>query len=116
MNTSARSGPVSGRRVDPLLLVTTVCEVAGDRFYLANLRRYVTRAGIAAAVASYDNAVLYGALMEAFNYQGVSNEAAEVFLAAHGNVEYASIASSLKSSDRLCPKLQSFEAFERCGY
>lgn len=116
MKTSVRLRPVTGRRVDPVQLVTTVCRVAGDRFYLANLRRYVTRAGIGAAVAKHDNAALYGALMEAFNYQGVSNEAAEVFLAAHGNVEYATIASTLSSAGEPCPKLQTFEAFERCGY
>jgi hypothetical protein len=54
--------------------------------------------------------------MGSFSYQGVSDAAAESYIAAHGNVTYQAIQRALKGRTKVCPKLARFAAYADCGY
>lgn len=116
MNILARRLPIGGRRVDAVALVTEVCEIAGERDYVGRLRRMLARNGIVQAVAARDNEALFAWLVDGFVYQGVSDQAARTYLARWGNVGFREIGAALVEAEGLCPKLQSFASFRRCGY
>lgn len=116
MNKPARLSPIGGKRVDPVVIVTGVCEIAGERDYLGRIRRMLARKGVTRAVADHDNEALFSWLMDGFALQGVSDQAALTFLERHGNVGFADVASGLAEPKADCPKLQSFTAFRRCGF
>jgi hypothetical protein len=54
-------------------------------------------------------------LMEAFSFQGISDHAAYTYMDRHGRVSWRNIKGTM-SGPLACPKLQSFSAFENCGY
>ncbi len=94
-------------------LVGTVCSLTGDAHLIGNrdddtklLRR---------AIKAKDTPYLFGLLMEAFSFQGISDHAAYTYMDRHGRVSWRDIKRAM-SAPLACPKLQSFVAFQNCGY
>src|SRR5258708_16155632 len=102
--------------VDPAGLVTEICRDAGGATWLRNIRRGLRKHGIPQALRDRDIARVFDWLMGAFSYQGVSDAAAEGYIAAHGNVTYLAIKRGLKGRTRVCPRLRGFKAYAGCGY
>jgi hypothetical protein len=96
-------------------IVRHICHVAGPMSMVDDLRDGQRRNGVAAAVRRHDTPALFSWLMAELSYQGIADRVAEAFIARHGNVTWADIATSVECSD-LCPKLTTFSAFNRCGF
>jgi len=116
MSHSSKQRPVSGRRVDPVELVTRICAQYGESDYLEVIRRDMVRSGIVKAVRERDSTHLYDWMMVCFNFQGVSNGVAAAYLEEHGNAQFDAVARQIKKRGSVCPKLREFDAFRRCGY
>ena len=54
--------------------------------------------------------------MDWFSFQGISDAAAEAYIAEHGNVTYAEIARALAERPCSCSKLTAFGSYVGCGY
>src|SRR6266404_4643652 len=104
------------RQVDAVALVTEVCRTVGRLNWMGEHRRRLRSSGVSHAVRDRDPRVLFDWLMGGLSYQGVSDAAAEGYIAAHGNVTYAAVEEGLRSTSSRCPKLGGFEAFVGCGY
>jgi hypothetical protein len=102
--------------VDPVGLVTEICCDGGGTTWIRDIRRGLRKHGIPQALRDRDAARVFDWLMGSFSYQGVSDAAAESYIAAHGNVTYRAIHRGLKGRRRACPKLAGFTAYSGCGY
>ena len=80
-----------GVAVDPAALVFEVCRVAGTRNWIGGQRRWLRTLGIPQALRSRNPSPLFDWLMGGLSYQGVSDAAAEGYIAAHGNVTFAAV-------------------------
>jgi hypothetical protein len=89
-----------------------VCHVAGPLALVENLR---SRRPVVRAIARHDTPALFGSLMHHMSYQGIADRAADNYIARHGNVTWADVATGL-SRRELCPKLSGYAAFKRCDY
>lgn len=108
--------PVSGRKIDPVELVTEICRLAGRKSFTRSIVRHCELSGLSKAVQKRDSPALFDWLMGYFSMQGVSDYVAASYVAEHGNAEYAHITELLAETPSPCEKLQTFEQFTGCGY
>jgi hypothetical protein len=97
-------------------MVKAICALPGNRTAIGRQQRQIRSSGLPEAVIDHDTAFLYGWLMEVFSFQGISNDNAMAYLAAHGNAEWTAIDKALPSEPPECEKLRDFAAFRACGY
>ena len=71
--------------------------------------------GLAAAIDRRHNEFLFNWMLDAFAYQGISDRAADGYMARHGHVMWRAIAALLDGLAP-CPKLQSYWTFRGCGF
>ena len=95
-------------------LVGTVCWLTGDAHLIGNRDNDDTKL-LRRAIRAKDTPYLFGLLMEAFSFQGISDQAAYAFMDRNGRVSWRDIKRGM-SRPLACPKLQSFVAFQNCGY
>lgn len=116
MSPASALKPVSGRRIDPLGLVTQICHFAGHKSFTRSLVRSCENSGLSKAIQSRDTPALFDLLMDFFSLQGVSDYVATAYVAEHGNAEYGQITELLADNPKLCGKLAGFDQFTGCGY
>jgi hypothetical protein len=97
-----------------LILIDTVCLIAGSEDLIGDRNDEPTQQ-LRAAIANHDTALLFGWLMEALSFQGISNGVALGYMERHGRVTWDQIARVL-GKKVYCPKLKSYWSFHRCGY
>jgi hypothetical protein len=96
-------------------LIADVCDIAGDPCLISDARRELAEAGVAAAIRAHRNGPIFEWLVEAANYQGVSNAAAAGYTEAHGHITYRQIADATPVRPA-CAKLTNWWHFNGCGY
>lgn len=116
MTAPVRLKPISGRKIDPVGLVTHLCQRIGRKNFTTATVRYCNNSGLTAAVRSRDTPELFDWLMDYFSMQGVSDYVATQYLNDHGNAEYTPLAKLMAEVQDPCEKLRSFDAFIGCGY
>jgi hypothetical protein len=99
-----------------IAIVTQACTLAGTPGFEARIRQELEAHGITNAVRRHSTRRLVDWSLAVTSYQGVSNHAADSYVAAHGQVRYRDIAHALARSDSPCPKLAGIDAFVGCGY
>ncbi len=97
-----------------VVLIDTVCLIAGSQDLIGDHNDEPTRR-LRAAIASHDTALLFGWLMEALSFQGISNGVAAGYMERHGRVTWRDIERSMGNQVD-CPKLKSHWSFHQCGY
>jgi hypothetical protein len=107
-----QGAPLSKRS---LKLIERVCGLAGSLTFLDDIRAELKKAGIQNAVAKYDTPTIFDWLLEAFSYQGISDQVARNYMRQHGSASWSGITASLKGSPP-CPLLQSHWHFDGCRY
>ena len=95
-------------------LVDTVCWLTGDARLIGNLDNDDTKL-LRRAIRAKDTPYLFGLLMEAFSFQGISDQVAYAYMDRHGRVSWRNIKRGM-SWPLACPKLQHYSAFKNCGY
>lgn len=95
------------------VLIDTVCLIAGSENLLGTNDKASER--LRSAIANHDTAFLYGMLVEAFSFQGISDQAAITFMVQHGRVQWEDVERSLRSAVS-CPQLKSYWAMHDCGF
>jgi hypothetical protein len=103
-------------RPQAVRLVQDLLRLDDSRRLLAKTDRASFAAGLHELVRQRDTPALYGCLMETLSFQGISDQIAADYLARHGNADWQAIRRQLRTSKSLCPKLQSFDAYEDCGF
>jgi hypothetical protein len=98
-----------------LRLIERVCGLAGSLTFLDDVRADLQKAGIQNAVAKYDTPRIFDWMLEAFSYQGISDQVARNYMRQHGSASWSEITASLKDSPP-CPLLQSHWHFDGCRY
>lgn len=83
--------------------------------YLDDLRERLDKNGVTSALARHDSAALFDWIVRLLARQGISNQAAESFLARNGSPNFRQI-SRLMESEARCPRLQSYWHFDDCGF
>jgi hypothetical protein len=101
---------------DALALVAAICAFPQNSTYLEDTIEWVWRTGITQAVADHDTPALFAWLVDGFSYQGISDQIADAYIAAHGGADWGSIKSALRRPKSRCPKLKNFEAYRGCRY
>src|SRR3569833_1093559 len=105
-------------RVEPSDRITEIfhriCLMAGSRTILEDVRKEAETTGVSAAIHNKDKAAIYDWLLTEFNFQGVSNHAAEVYLGKHGHVRWEDIEHNSQNSQ--CEHLQDFRSLLHCRY
>ena len=98
-----------------MILVNTVCAVAGSVSFLDDVDAEARHAGLARAVSAGRTQRIFDWLVTAFSYQGISDQVAQQYIDEHGNATWAGIEASLTQAPS-CPKLRSYWAYEGCRY
>lgn len=94
-------------------LINSLCDIAHGTKELIALQ---TKGNpISASIRTHDNEAIFSWLMNVFSYQGISDAAAERYIAERGNAAYADVHSCIEVEPR-CEKLRGFWAFKNCGY
>jgi len=96
-------------------LVRDVCDLAGRRRLITDVRGDLERAGVLEAVRRHDTAGIYDWMVRGMAYQGISDYVAHTYMEEHGSVTWDEIQQSLTGPPR-CHKLRSYWAFHGCGY
>jgi hypothetical protein len=94
-------------------LVNSLCDIAHGTQELVALQKRTNR--LTALIRNHDDEALFSWLMNVFSYQGISDRAAEKFIAEHGNADYQSIHTNVVIKPQ-CAKLGGFWTFSGCGY
>lgn len=105
----------SAEEIEKCIRVLRPALLLAPRKYLDDLRQRLADEGTASAVRRRDSAALFDWIVRLLARQGISNQAAEAFLARKGSPTLEQIAG-LMSSEARCPRLQSYWHFEDCGY
>lgn len=82
--------------------------------FLHDVRDRLTAAGITAAVAARNTPLLFDWLVTLLARQGISNHAAELYVARRGSPRWADLAGGVAGAH--CPRLRSWWSFAGCGY
>lgn len=98
-----------------VLLIRTVCEFGGSLSFLDEIDEEIRGTGLREAVARSQTPPIFDWLLRAFNFQGVSDQAAWEYMRKHGAASWFQIEASLTQSSP-CSKLRSFWSFENCRY
>lgn len=96
-------------------IIERVCDVAGPRSLIKDVREDLRRAGIPDAIRSNDDPILFTWFLRIFSLQGISDQAALSYLEHHDTPQLLDLyfeASQIAD----CPLLKSYWTFERCGY
>ncbi len=117
MPTRGSSAPVvvpdqHSRAID---LIRRVCGLAGSLTFLDDIRTDVLRAGILEAVTVRNTPKIFDWLLDAFSYQGISDQVTRGYIRKHGNVTCSVMAKSLDAAPP-CPLLQTYWHFDGCRY
>jgi hypothetical protein len=96
-------------------LIRAVCGVAGSLTFLDDINTDLRKAGIVRAVAQNDTPKVFDWLLEAFSYQGISDQVARGYIRKHGGVTWSDIASNVDGTQP-CPLLQTYWHFDGCRY
>lgn len=96
-------------------IVSAVCRLAGPLSIFDDLRKSLGRHGVIGAVQNHHSGKIFDWLMTELSQQGISDRAAQSYIAKHGNLTYAAVEASL-AADPNCPKLEGHWTFEHCGY
>lgn len=86
-----------------------------DQGYMLRVRDGLVSAGVVDAVRTRNSRPIFEWMVDLFQYQGVSDAAAEAFNAKHGGASFADL-NSVLSRPCACPKLSSYWAFSECGF
>ena len=95
-------------------LVRRICRVAGRPNLIDDARVGLARHGVIAAVQRHDTATIFDWLIDAFSFQGVSDNIAYGYMEQHGRVRWHDIAGALAELPS-CSKLRCYWAFADCG-
>lgn len=98
-------------------LIERVCDAAGSRNILSEARKDLQRAGVIKAVRNRNDGPIFDWLIRQVSYQGISDAAADTYIAAHGTASGEVIERSLSWLRPECDLLQSsFWDFKGCNY
>lgn len=103
-------------RVNPDQIIAAVCSGSDATEMIAAIGRNLEGARIMSAVRDRETPRLFDWLIDMFSYQGVADAAAATYIARHGNVTHAAIATALAGHACPCPKLAGFAAYRDCRY
>ena len=95
-------------------LIRLICQIAGARALIDDARVGLARHGVIAAVQRHDTPAIFGWLIDALSYQGVSDNIAYSYMEQHGRIRWADIADGLANRPS-CPKLRGYWVFADCG-
>jgi hypothetical protein len=112
------SGPPEARFNDlerAVVLIRTVCELAGSMSFLDEVNAEIRDVGLDRAVASGLTPPVFDWLLSAFAYQGISDTVARTYMEKHGTASWSQIEASLRASPT-CPKLRRYWHYESCRY
>jgi hypothetical protein len=96
------------------ILLDTVCMIAGSETLIGDPQHQSTLR-LRAAVTEHDTELLFETLMEAFSFQGISDDAVLKYMDQHGRVTWRDIERAMAHPGD-CSKLISHWAFHGCGY
>jgi hypothetical protein len=82
--------------------------------FLADIATDLRRQGVVATVKRRDTTALFSWLMTMLSYQGISDRAAEQFIAKNGQIGWQE--AQAVTTKPACPKLASYWHFEGCNY
>ena len=111
--TRIKSQGTSASALDHAVLIDTVCLIAGSEHLLGKNDKASER--LRSAIATHDTGFVFGKLVEAFSFQGISDQAAITFMDEHGRMQWDDVEQSLRSAPA-CPKLKSYWAMHDCGF
>jgi hypothetical protein len=97
-----------------LNIVETVTWLAGRADYLDELKEAGKDLDLFRSIGRTRSSKIFEWLMAALSYQGISDEVARSYMAAHERPAWAKIARGVKSG--VCPLLQSYWHFHGCRY
>ncbi len=98
-------------------LIERVCDSAGSRNIVSEARRDLKRAGVIKAVRDRNDSPIFDWLIRQVSYQGISDAAADTYMALHGAASSEGIERSLDRPRPECDLLQSsFWDFTGCNY
>jgi hypothetical protein len=83
---------------------------------LDDIQRDARGAKIDKAISRRNTPSIFDWLLDAFSYQGISDQVARAYLAKYGRATWQSMQSGLEESTFSCPKLRSHRQFDRCRY
>ena len=96
-------------------LVHSICCLAGQPSYIADIRSDLRQAGVLKAIAAHDSQTIFNWLTVALSFQGISDAVARNYIDTHGSVTWQDIADRLQRRPD-CSKLTSYWHFVDCGY
>ena len=96
-------------------LIRRVCGLAGSLTFLDDIQRDVRQAGIFDAVAVRNTPKIFDWLLNAFSYQGISDQVARGYIQKHGSATWTDIAEGLGAAPP-CPLLQTYWHYDGCRY
>jgi hypothetical protein len=88
---------------------------AGSPSFIQDIRKQDEPGSLGAAIENLDTPALYGHLIRAISFQGISDRAASAYIEQHGSATWIEIAYRL-SPNPSCPKLRSYWHYSGCGY
>jgi hypothetical protein len=83
--------------------------------FLDDIRTDARKAGILEAIASRNTPKIFDWLLNAFSYQGISDQVARGYIRKHGNATWSDIERSLRDTPS-CPLLHTYWHFDGCRY
>lgn len=98
-----------------MLLIRTACEFAGPLSFLDDIDEEIRGTGLRQAVALNQTPPIFDWLLRAFNFQGISDQAAWEYMREHGAASWSQIEASFTPAPS-CPKLRSFWSYADCRY
>jgi hypothetical protein len=96
-------------------LIKSVCGLAGSLTFLDDICADARRAGIVKAVAQKDTPKIFDWMLEAFSFQGISDQVARGYIRKHGSATWRTIKTGFGASNP-CSLLQTYWHFEGCRY
>jgi hypothetical protein len=99
----------------PAQLIGAVCGLAGSLTFLDDIRVDMQTAGIIDAVAKRNTSKIFDWLVNAFSFQGISDQVARGYIRKHGSVSWSDVTKSLDANPS-CPLLQTYWHFDGCRY
>lgn len=94
-------------------LINSLCDISHGTQELVALQKPTNR--LTAIIRKHDSSALFSWLMNTFSFQGISDRAAEKYIADNGNADYESVHARV-SKKPSCQKLSGFWNFNGCGY
>ena len=89
--------------------------LVAPRTFLADIRAACAANEVRDAVARRDSKPIFNRLIQTFQYQGISDAAADGFSRKHGSVSWDRIGEGLQQTEG-CPLLRNHWSFSGCGY